>query len=126
MFEITEEINMELREQAWRKELKQAVTAKERTRIERVHMPEVDPEDTHQGNVEVNKGLTADMAITEAQRCLDCADPACMEGCPVEVDIPTFIKYVEAGDFLKASGSIKSEQCFPGHLWQGLSTGSAV
>ena len=126
MFEITDRDNMELRDESWRKDLKKSMTAKERTCIERIHMPEVDPAIRIQSNVEVNKGITAEMAIKEAKRCLDCADPACMKGCPVDVDIPTFIKYVEAGEFLKGCGIHKKEQRFPIDMRQGLSAGSAM
>lgn len=101
------------REQEWRKELKKQITAKDRTAIERVKMPEVEPGERVKGNIEVNVGITAEMAIQEARRCLDCPDPQCIKGCPVNVDIPTFIKYIEAGDFLKAAASIKENNVFP-------------
>jgi len=104
---------MELRDQEWRKELKRSITAKERTCIERVKMPEIEASERVKSNIEVNSGITAEMAIKEARRCLDCIDPACMTGCPVGVDIPTFIKYVEAGEFLKAAESIKKNNVFP-------------
>jgi glutamate synthase (NADPH/NADH) small chain len=113
MFEITDRDKMELRDESWRKDLKKTMTAKERTCIERIHMPEVDPVIRIKSNIEVNQGITAEMAVKEAKRCLDCADPACMKGCPVGVDIPTFIKYVEAGEFLKAAESIKQNNVFP-------------
>lgn len=101
------------REQEWRKELKKQITAKDRTAIERVKMPEVEPGERVKGNIEVNVGITAEMAIQEARRCLDCPDPQCIKGCPVNVDIPTFIKYIEAGEFLKAAASIKENNVFP-------------
>ncbi len=71
------------------------------------------PEQRVKGYAEVNKGLTIDMAVQEAKRCLDCANPTCVQGCPVGVDIPTFIKYIEAGDFLKSARVIKQDNLFP-------------
>lgn len=102
-----------MREQEWRKELRKQMTARERTQIKRTGMPETDPLERIKNNTEVNRGITAEMAMQEAKRCLDCADPECINGCPVGVDIPTFVKYVEAGEFLKAAISIKEENVFP-------------
>jgi glutamate synthase (NADPH/NADH) small chain len=102
-----------LRDQEWRKELKKSIPVKDRTAIERVKMPEVEPSERIKGNIEVNIGITAEMAVNESKRCLDCADPECMKGCPVGVDIPSFIKYVEAGEFSKAVASIKKNNVFP-------------
>ena len=102
-----------LRGEEWRKELKKSIPAKERTAIERVKMAEEDAAVRIKDHMEVNKGITAEMAIQEAKRCLDCADPQCIKGCPVGVDIPTFIKYIEAGAFLSAVASIKKNNVFP-------------
>lgn len=93
--------------------MKKSIAAKDRTAIERIKMPEIKPDIRVRSNDEVNMGITVDMAIQEAKRCLDCVDPECMKGCPVGVDIPTFIKYVEAGEFLKAAESIKRNNVFP-------------
>ncbi len=101
------------RDEQWRKDLRKTITAKERTSIERVKMPEVDPSERIKGNVEVNIGITAEMAMNEAKRCLDCPEPECMKGCPVGVDIPGFIKHIEAGDFLKAIACVKQSNVFP-------------
>ena len=61
-------------------------------------MNELDAEyRSHSRKEEVNQGLTAEQAVTEAKRCLDCANPGCMEGCPVGIDIPRFIKNIERG-----------------------------
>ncbi len=103
----------ELRDQEWRRELKKSIPAKDRTNITRVKMPEVDPQERIKSNVEVNSGITAEMALVEAKRCLDCPEPECTKGCPVGVDIPGFIKYVEAGEFLKAAAAIKKNNVFP-------------
>lgn len=98
----------------WRKELRQKLVAKERLAIERIHMPEVSPEErTRSQRIEVNKGLTPEMAVTEAKRCMDCAVPTCMEGCPVNIDIPGFIKEIERGEFLKAASVLKKTSALP-------------
>ncbi|MGN1375629.1 MAG: sulfide/dihydroorotate dehydrogenase-like FAD/NAD-binding protein, partial [Prevotella sp.] len=88
----------------WRKQLRTDMKPKERTAIKRVVMPELDA--TYRATSrteEVNTGLTAEMAMTEAKRCLDCAKPTCMEGCPVSINSPSFIKCIEAGEFLNAA-----------------------
>jgi glutamate synthase (NADPH/NADH) small chain len=113
MVEQHENSHQELRGEEWRKELKKSIPAKERTAIKRVKMMEEDAALRIKGHMEVNKGITAEMAMQEAKRCLDCADPQCIKGCPVGVDIPTFIKYVEAGAFLSAVVSIKKNNVFP-------------
>ena len=65
----------------WREELRKSMKPKERTAIERVKMPELDPVYRATTRLEeVNKGLTKEMALTEAKRCLDCAKPSCVEG----------------------------------------------
>lgn len=102
------------RNATWRKELRSAMKPKERTMIQRVIMPELDP--TYRATTrteEVNKGLTKEMAMREAQRCLDCAKPTCMEGCPVSVNIPSFIKNIERGEFLAAAKVLKSTSALP-------------
>lgn len=93
--------------------MKKSMAAKDRTAIERIKMPEIEPDIRARNNNEVNMGITVDMALQESKRCLDCVDPECMKGCPVGVDIPTFIKYIEAGEFLKAAESIKRNNVFP-------------
>lgn len=99
---------------AWRQLLRQSVPGKERTSIERVNMPEVDPaERIKSQRIEVNKGLTPEMAIQEAKRCMDCVNPTCMEGCPVEIDIPGFVKNIERGEFLQAAVILKNTSALP-------------
>lgn len=98
----------------WRKELRSAMKPKERTAIARVVMPELDP--VYRATTrteEVNKGLTAQMAMTEAHRCLDCAKPTCVEGCPVNINIPSFIKNIERGEFLAAARVLKTTSALP-------------
>ena len=102
------------RNAAWRKELRASMKAKERTAIERVKMTELDP--VYRATTrteEVNIGLTKEMALTEAKRCLDCPKPTCMEGCPVSINIPSFIKNIERGQFLAAAKVLKNTSALP-------------
>lgn len=98
----------------WRKAIREAVKAKDRTAIERVKMPERTPaERISSQRLEVNTGLTKEMAIREAMRCQDCANPTCMEGCPVGIDIPGFIKNIERGEILEAAAVLKRTSALP-------------
>ena len=98
----------------WRKALRSSMKPKERTAIERVVMPELDAEyRSHTRLEEVNTGLTAKLAMTEAKRCLDCANPSCVEGCPVNINIPSFIKNIERGYFLSAAKVLKNTSALP-------------
>lgn len=98
----------------WRKALRASMKPKERTTIERVKMPELDP--VYRATTrteEVNIGLTKEMALTEAKRCLDCPKPSCMEGCPVNINIPSFVKNIERGQFLAAAKVLKNTSALP-------------
>ncbi len=98
----------------WRKTLRDAMKPRERKSISRVQMPELDP--TYRATTrteEVNLGLTKEMAMTEAKRCLDCAKPTCVEGCPVNINIPSFIKNIERGQFLAAAKVLKNTSALP-------------
>ncbi len=98
----------------WREELRKSMKAKERTEIPRAKMNELDAEyRSHSRREEVNLGLSKEQALTEAKRCLDCANPSCMTGCPVEINIPTFIKNIERGDFLEAAKTLKKTSALP-------------
>jgi len=101
------------RDAAWRKELRGKIKNKERTNIERVKMPEADPTERRRSFIEVNRGLSAEAAMIEASRCLDCANPTCIEGCPVEINIPKFIKNIERGEFLEAARVLKETSSLP-------------
>ena len=102
------------RDAEWRKALRASMKPKERTTIERVKMPELAP--VYRATTrteEVNIGLTKEMALTEAKRCLDCPKPSCMEGCPVNINIPSFVKNIERGQFLAAAKVLKNTSALP-------------
>jgi glutamate synthase (NADPH/NADH) small chain len=102
------------REQEWRAALRGKMKNKERTDIKRVKMPEMDPQVRilYQDR-EVNRGLDIASARQEASRCMDCVNPTCIEGCPVSIDIPRFIKHIEAGDILEAAKTLKETSALP-------------
>ena len=98
----------------WRKNLRTSMKPKERLAIPRVVMPELDP--VYRATTrteEVNIGLTKEMAMQEAKRCLDCGKPSCVEGCPVNIDIPGFVKNIERGDILAAARVLKKTSALP-------------
>ena len=102
------------RNAAWRDELRKSMKPKERTAIPRVAMPELEPAyRVTTRTEEVNIGLTKEMAMQEAKRCLDCAKPTCVEGCPVNINIPSFIKNIERGQFLAAAKVLKDTSALP-------------
>lgn len=76
-------------------------------------MPVQEPEDRVQNFSEVALGFTMELARTEAERCLQCKEPHCMEGCPVEVTIPEFIEAVREGDMAKAVRLMKAKNNLP-------------
>ena len=92
----------------------EVLKAKDRLKIERVVMPELDP--VYRATTrkeEVNIGLTLEQAMTEAKRCLGCPKPTCVEGCPVGIDIPAFVKSIERGDILEAARVLKKTSALP-------------
>ena len=102
------------RDAEWRNELRGSMKPKERTQIERCKMGELDPAYRATTRTEeVNTGLTEEQALTEAKRCLDCKNPTCMEGCPVSINIPSFIKNIERGQFLEAARVLKHTSALP-------------
>ena len=87
---------------------------KERVAIPRVKMPELDAKERIKSIYqEVNQGLTLEQAITEAHRCLDCKNPTCVQGCPVNINIPGFIKQLEIGNILGAATIIQQSSTLP-------------
>ena len=76
-------------------------------------MPEQEPKVRARNFKEVTLGYTAEMAVEEAKRCLSCKNPKCVEGCPVNVRIPEFIKKVQEGDFKAAYEIITSTNALP-------------
>jgi len=97
-----------------RGEPERGLSPKERAAIPRVVMPELAPEERVKSlHKEVNLGLTAEQALTESHRCLSCKNPGCVKGCPVNIDIPAFIKQIELGDIQKASDIIHDASSLP-------------
>lgn len=96
------------------KQQQQPLTAKERAAIPRVKMPELPAEIRIRSlHEEVNQGLRYEQALTEAHRCLNCKNPTCAEGCPVHIEIPRFIKYIEQGEINKAAAVIRESSSLP-------------
>ena len=100
-------------EQEWRKEMRRAIPVKERMKMAREHMPEREPGERNKAFVEVNRGLEEGAAVREARRCLDCANPECVLGCPVAIDIPSFVKLVEKEDFGASVRKIRETNSLP-------------
>ena len=89
-------------------------TAKDRVAIPRVKMNELDPKVRVQSLYnEVNQGLTFEQAVMEAHRCLNCKKPTCVDGCPVNINIPGFIKQLEIGNVLGAAEVISESSTLP-------------
>ncbi len=83
------------------------------TKAPRTAMPEQDPKVRARNFEEVALGYTAEMALAEAKRCLQCKKPACRKGCPVEIDIPGFIKQITAGDLDEAYAVLRQTNSLP-------------
>jgi homotetrameric NADPH-dependent glutamate synthase len=77
------------------------------------HMPERDALERSRNFKEVNLGYTLDQALAEAERCIQCAKPTCMVGCPVSIDIPRFIRHIVIRDIDGAAEVIKEANAFP-------------
>jgi len=110
--ELKETLRAEFNKE-WRKELRKSLRVKERMKIKSQKMPEREAEERNKDFNEVNLGLDAKLAVKEAQRCLDCANPGCVMGCPVGIDIPTFVKLIEIGDFVQSVRKIKETNSLP-------------
>jgi len=100
-------------EKDWRKELRRSMPVKERMKAGRRPMPQRAAGERNKDFSEVNLGLTAEEAVAEARRCLDCAKPGCIAGCPVRIDIPSFIKLVEKGEFQAAAAKVREANSLP-------------
>lgn len=79
----------------------------------KVKMPELDPQIRNKNFCEVALGYTSEMAVAEANRCLQCKNPLCVSGCPVNVQIPDFIKLITEGNFEGAYLKIKETNSLP-------------
>jgi glutamate synthase (NADPH/NADH) small chain len=82
-------------------------------KIERVLMLEQPPKERVTNFKEVNLGLTSEMAQLEAQRCIQCKNPKCIDGCPVSVKIPQFIKAIADGNFDESASILKEDNVLP-------------
>ena len=82
-------------------------------KIPRQPMPEQDPEVRKRNFEEVPFGYTPELAIKEAERCLQCKNPLCVGGCPVSIDIPDFLRLIKEEDFTQAIRSIWGKNSFP-------------
>jgi len=109
---IIDEIKEE-RKEKWREELRKKISPKEKREMPRHEMRENEPNERNKVFKEVNIGFTEEMAIKEAERCLDCANPTCVRGCPVAVKIPSFIKLIEKGKFVEAARKNKETNSLP-------------
>lgn len=101
------------RNEEWRVELRKSVSPKDRSSIERVEMPQLSPAYRITCNEEVNQGISEEQAVREATRCLDCANPQCVTGCPVGINIPKFIKNIERHHFAEAAATLKETSSLP-------------
>ncbi|MDE6397550.1 MAG: bifunctional dihydroorotate dehydrogenase B NAD binding subunit/NADPH-dependent glutamate synthase, partial [Muribaculaceae bacterium] len=101
------------RDAAWRVALRDEMKAAERTAIPRVQMLELSPAYRITVNEEVAQGLTLEMALQESTRCLDCPDPGCVKGCPVNINIPSFIKTLPRGHTDDALRVLKMTSALP-------------
>jgi len=89
------------------------LSAKERMAIDRQAMPEQDPDARAVNFREVNLGLTQQIAMLEAERCLQCPKPYCIDGCPVSVNIPRFLMFLRQGDLPAAADSLLDDNALP-------------
>jgi len=110
---MSEAIKNSGRDAQWRIDLRNAMPAKERASIPRVTMPQLSPDYRITCNEEVNCGLSEEMAVVEATRCLDCPQPTCVEGCPVNIAIPDFIKNIQRRDIVEAGAVLRRTSALP-------------
>jgi len=89
------------------------VEKKEKQKIPKQKMPEQDPKARAKNFKEVPFGYPPELAQLEASRCLQCKKPKCIEGCPVEIDIPAFVKLISDGDYVGAARKLKERNGLP-------------
>ena len=89
------------------------ITTKQRLQISRQPMPEQDASARAANFTEVNLGFTEQLALLEADRCLQCKDPRCVKGCPVGVQIPKFLDLLARGDIAAAAQSLMCDNALP-------------
>ena len=111
--EVSKDNVIDTKNPSWRSELKKQISGKDRTSLGRVKMSELPPDVRNKNYEEVNRGLTLTEAMQEAKRCLDCPNPGCVQGCPVGIDIPSFIKRIEVGQILDAAKVLKETSALP-------------
>ena len=91
----------------------EAKEKKEKSKAPRQKMPEQEPKVRARNFDEVPFGYTPELAQLESSRCLQCKKPKCMEGCPVEIDIPAFVRLVSEGDYEGAARKLKEKNALP-------------
>ncbi|CAG35361.1 bifunctional dihydroorotate dehydrogenase B NAD binding subunit/NADPH-dependent glutamate synthase [Desulfotalea psychrophila] len=91
----------------------ETISIKERMAIPRAHMPEQDAKIRATNFTEVNLGISEEVAIREAQRCLNCKTRPCVSGCPVGVRIPEYLQEVAKGDFAAAAKILREDNALP-------------
>jgi glutamate synthase (NADPH/NADH) small chain len=92
---------------------KNALPLKDRMKIARTHMPELDATVRSRNFEEVNLGLNVLDAVTEASRCIECAKPGCVVDCPVGVKIKDVVNLIYAGDYLGAAAKLREDNALP-------------
>jgi glutamate synthase (NADPH/NADH) small chain len=93
--------------------MEKKLSPKERMAIQRQAMPEQDAVARSQNFKEVNLGFDEQLALLEAERCIQCKDPKCVQGCPVRVNIPRFIGHISEGDLAAAAQSLLGDNALP-------------
>lgn len=89
------------------------LSPKERMAIQRQAMPEQEAAARATNFEEVNLGFDEQLALLEAERCIQCKDPKCVQGCPVRVNIPRFIGHIAEGDLVAAAQSLLGDNALP-------------